>query len=98
AGQGTGSLMISEIEQRRAWKVAEAALEALGRALAMGSAATAQAHFIAAVERALFDAAAAPEDAHWHLHDLALTCDRAAEVLLARGRLEPGVEVLRLGL
>lgn len=100
-GEELGSLMTSEIEQRRARKVAdsvEAALEVLDHALAMGHASPAQARFVAAVERALLDAAAGPEDAHWHLHDLAQTCDRAAEILLARGRLEPGVEVLRLGL
>lgn len=76
----------------------EALLEALRRALAMGNAVTAQARFVGAIERALLDAAAASEDAHWHLHDLALACDRAGEALLARGRLEPGVDVLRRGL
>ncbi len=98
--------MTSEIEQQWSRQVAassdpgsaEALLEALRRALVMGNASTAQARFIATIERLLPDAAAAPEDAHWRLHDLALSCDRAGELLLARGRLEPGVDALRLGL
>ncbi|MFN3744788.1 MAG: hypothetical protein ACK4TL_08795 [Hyphomicrobiaceae bacterium] len=99
--------MTSEIEQQKAGTLAaqadsgsvEASLQALQRALASGSAATAQARFIAAVERALLQDADGPrQDAHWHLHDLALACDRAGEVLLAHERLEPGVEALRLGL
>jgi tetratricopeptide (TPR) repeat protein len=98
--------MISEIEQYgRAMPAAstetgavETSLEGLRRALGMGSTAPAQARFITAVERAVLDAAATPQDAHWHLHDLALACDRAGEALLAHGRLEAGVEVLRLGL
>ena len=76
----------------------EALLEALHRALSLGSAASALSRFTAAVDRALLDAAAAPQDAHWHLHDLALACDRAGEALLARGRLEPGLDMLRRGL
>jgi len=98
--------MISEIEQfgRTTGAAAsgtgsvEASLDGLLRALSMGSTAPAQARFITAVERALLDAAATPQDAHWHLHDLALACDRAGEALLARGRLESGIDVLRLGL
>ncbi len=98
--------MISEIEQfgpttgavgSRLGSV-EASLDGLLLAVGMGSIASAQARFITAIERALLDAVAAPQDAHWHLHDLALTCDRAGEALLAHGRLEPGVDVLRLGL
>jgi tetratricopeptide (TPR) repeat protein len=76
----------------------EALLDALRRALSVGGAEMAQSRYIAAVEQALLDAAAAPQDAHWHLHDLALACDRAGEALLARGRLEPGVDMLRRGL
>lgn len=76
----------------------EALLEALRRALALGSAATAQSHFIAALDLALLDAVAQPQDAHWHLHDLALACDRASDALLERGRLEPGIDMLRRGL
>jgi tetratricopeptide (TPR) repeat protein len=76
----------------------EALLEALRRALSMDGAEAAQSRFIAAIERSLIDAASAPQDAHWHLHDLALACDRAGEALLARGRLEPGVGMLRRGL
>jgi tetratricopeptide (TPR) repeat protein len=98
--------MITEIEQfGRTTTTAgsetgsvEASLEGLRRALSMGSAAPAQARFITAVERALLDAAATSQDTHWHLHDLSLACDRAGEALLAHGRLEPGVDVLRLGL
>jgi len=70
----------------------------LRRPLVMGNAETAQTRFVAAIERSLLAAAAAPEDAHWRMHDLALTCDRAGEAHLARGRLEPGVDILRLGL
>lgn len=76
----------------------EALLEALRRALAVGGAETAQLRFIAAVDQALLDAAVTPQDVHWHLHDLALACDRAGDILLARGRLEPGVDMLRRGL
>lgn len=76
----------------------EALLEALRRALSMGGAEAAQSRFIAALELAIHDAAATPQDAHWRLHDLALACDCASEALLARGRLEPGVEMLRRGL
>lgn len=76
----------------------EALLEALRRALSMGGAEAAQSRFIAALELAILDAAPAPQDAHWHLHDLALACDRAGDALLARGRLEPGVDMLRRGL
>lgn len=98
--------MISEIEQFRQTTGAvgarsgpvEASLDGLLLALGMGSCAPAQARFVIAVERALLDAVATPQDAHWHLHDLALACDRAGEALLAHGRLEPGVDVLRLGL
>jgi tetratricopeptide (TPR) repeat protein len=106
-GKELGSLVTSEIEQQKAWKVGaqadsgsvEASLEALQCALAVGSIATAQARFIAAVERALLQESAAPQqDAHWHRHALALACDRAGEALLAHGLLEPGVDVLRLGL
>ena len=104
--QGHQPLMISEIEQfgrttgavgSRTGSV-EASLDGLLLALGMGSTAPAQARFITAIERALLDAVATPQDAHWHLHDLALACDRAGEALLAHGRLEPGVDVLRLGL
>jgi hypothetical protein len=99
--------MTSEIEQQKAGMFAaqtdcgpiEASLQALQRALATGSAATAQARFVAAVEQALLREADGPRpDTPWHLHDLALACDRAGEVLLAHERLEPGVEALRLGL
>jgi tetratricopeptide (TPR) repeat protein len=98
--------MMSEIEQHAASNAGksadpgsvEAHLEALRRALSMGSAAAAQARFVAAVERSLMRDAAAPQGAHWHLHDLALACDGAGELLLARGQLEPGVDMLRLGL
>ena len=76
----------------------EALLEALHRALSLGSAASALSRFIDAVNRALLDADAAPEDAHWHLHDLALACDRAGDALLARARLELGLDMLRRGL
>ena len=98
--------MTSEIEHLSSRQVVagadpgsvEALLEALRRALVMGNAETAQTRFVAAIERSLLAAAAAPEDAHWRMHDLALTCDRAGEAHLARGRLEPGVDILRLGL
>lgn len=98
--------MTSEIEHLSSRQVVagadpgsvEALLEALRRALVMGNAETAQMRFVAAIERSLLAAAAAPEDAHWRMHDLALTCDRAGEAHLARGRLEPGVDILRLGL
>lgn len=98
--------MTSEIEHLSSRQVASGAdpgsvetlLEALRRALVMGNAGTAQARFVAAIERSLLAAAAVPEDAHWRMHDLALTCDRAGEAHLARGRLEPGVDILRLGL
>ena len=73
-------------------------LEALRRALSMGGADVARSRFMAAVDQALLDATAAPQDAHWHLHDLALACDRAGDALLARERLEPGVDMLRRGL
>src|SRR5690606_10633335 len=76
----------------------EALLEALRRALSMGGAEAAQSRFIAALELAILDAAPAPQDAHWHLHALALACFRAGDALLARGRLEPGVDMLRRGL
>ena len=76
----------------------ETLLEVLRRALSVGGAEIAQSRFIEAVEKALLDTAAAPQDEHWHLHDLALACDRAGEALLARGRLEPGVDMLRRGL
>jgi tetratricopeptide (TPR) repeat protein len=76
----------------------ESQLEALHRALSAGSVEAAQSRFIAAVDQALVDAAAAPQDVHWHLHDLALACDRAGDALLAQGRLEPGVDLLRHGL
>ncbi|WP_072387509.1 hypothetical protein [Hyphomicrobium sp. CS1BSMeth3] len=98
--------MTSEIEHLSSRQVVagadpgsvEALLEALRRALVMGNAETAQTRFVAAIERSLLAAAAAPENAHWRMHDLALTCDRAGEAHLARGRLEPGVDILRLGL
>jgi len=98
--------MTSEIEHLSSRQVVagadpgsvEALLEALRRALVMGNAETAQTRLVAAIERSLLAAAAAPEDAHWRMHDLALTCDRAGEAHLARGRLEPGVDILRLGL
>ncbi len=98
--------MISEIDQQRRRQIiagaepeaVETLLQAMGRALAIGNADMAQARFIAAVEQALLDIGAAPQDAHWHLHDLALACDRAGEALLARGRLEPGIDMLRRGL
>ena len=98
--------MTSEIEQRNPLNIGTSAdpgsvgaqLEALRRALTMGNGVAAQARFVTAVERSLMRDAAAPPDTHWHLHDLALACDGAGESLLARGQLEPGVEMLRLGL
>lgn len=76
----------------------EASLEGLRRALSVGETEAARSRFIAAIDRALLDTAAAPKDVHWHLHDLALVCDRAGATLLARERLELGVDLLRRGL
>lgn len=98
--------MTSEMEQHRSSKAGTAAdpgsveahLEALRRALTTGNAAAALARFVKAIEQSLHGDAAAPQDAHWHLHDRALACDGAGETLLARGQLESGVEMLRLGL
>ncbi|HWV82374.1 MAG TPA: hypothetical protein VNZ50_13160 [Hyphomicrobiaceae bacterium] len=98
--------MASEIEQQGSsiatsgarQETMDALLEALRRALSMGGAEAAQSRFIAAVDQALVDTAATPQDAHWHLLDLALACDRAGDALLARGRLDPGVDMLRRGL
>jgi len=98
--------MTSEIEQLRPANAGtgadpgsvEVQLEALRRAMTMGNGTAALARFVTAVERSLMRDAAASQDTHWHLHDLALACDSGGEILLARGQLEPGVDMLRLGL
>jgi len=98
--------MTSEIEQKRAWtdrsQIAsgsvEVSLEALRRVSPSAPSEAAKMRFMAAIQRSLPDPAATSHDMHWQLHDLALACDRAGEILLARGLLQPGVDVLRLGL
>jgi hypothetical protein len=71
-------------------------LDALLQVQPAHDAETALGVFMAGVRRALpLDDAI---DGHWRLHELALSCDRAGEAMLARGRLESGVSVLRLGL
>jgi hypothetical protein len=76
----------------------ERLLAALCQALAIGSAAPEFAAFVAGIEGADAGIFAGAADIHWQRHDLALACDRAGEALLERGRLEPGVTALRLGL
>jgi hypothetical protein len=76
----------------------ERLLAALCQGLAIGNAAPEFAAFVAGIEGADAGISADAADVHWQLHDLALACDRAGEALLERGRLEPGVAVLRLGL
>lgn len=76
----------------------ERLLAALCQALATGSAAPEFAAFVAGIESADAGISADTADLHWQRHGLALACDRAGEALLERGRLEPGVAALRLGL
>lgn len=79
-------------------KPVEHLLAALSQALAISSAAPEFAAFVAGIEGADAGISADAADIHWRLHELALACDRAGEALLERGRLGPGVAVLRLGL
>jgi hypothetical protein len=76
----------------------ERLLAALCQGLESGNAAAEFTAFVAGIEGADAGISADAADIHWQLHDLALACDRAGEALLERGRLEPGVAALRLGL
>jgi hypothetical protein len=79
-------------------KPVERLLEALCQSLTIGNAAPEYAAFVAGIERAGATIPPDATDTHWRLHELARACDRAGEALLERGRLEPGVVALRLGL